>query len=361
MAKKSRKKKGLKLFGLTARALMLAAGGLLVVCYLSQFINPVRTWWLIFFGILFIPLFLLNVFLLLWAFKRRSKAFAIPLLALLPSIFTIGEYYQIPSRQEAPEADGVTIVTYNVGRFGQYSARNVESRTACQDSVFSFLKRSGADIICIQEFYASDADAIKSYVRKYFPGYDTEYYVNVSKSGSYGNVTISRFPVVDKGKFDFENSANLVLYTDLRIGAEKIRVYNCHFESYNISPSRFASSISGSETERQQTEEKMRASIQRRSQQVDLVIKDIAACPEETIVAGDFNDTPLSFSYHRLKRGHLDTFQQAGHGFGGTYAHFRHLLRIDYVLSPKRYQVISHDVPRVKFSDHFPIITEIDI
>lgn len=363
MASGSRKKrKGLRLFGITARALMLAAGALLLLSYLSQFINPVRAWWMTLFGILFIPLFALNLFLLLWAIRRRSRAVAIPLLALLPAFFVVGRYYQIPQKNESPADEGITVVSYNVGRFTQYAPSKVGSSGACADSVIAFLKRCDADVICLQEFYLADASRLQSFFKKNFPGYEAEYYFNISDSGAYGNVTLSRFHVVGKGKFDFEQSANLAVYTDLRVGAEKIRVYNCHFQSYNVSPSRFVEAVSGHNEElRHQTEEQMRSSIRLRPQQVDTIFKDIDACEDESIIAGDFNDTPMSYTYHRLKRGHLDTFREAGHGFGGTFAHFRHLLRIDYVLSPERYEVISYDIPRVRFSDHFPIVTRLDI
>jgi endonuclease/exonuclease/phosphatase family metal-dependent hydrolase len=37
------------------------------------------------------------------------------------------------------------------------------------------------------------------------------------------------------------------------------------------------------------------------------------------------------------------------------------MLRIDYVLFPENGRAISHQIPRVPYSDHYPVITEIEI
>lgn len=66
----------------------------------------------------------------------------------------------------------------------------------------------------------------------------------------------------------------------------------------------------------------------------------------------------MSYTYFKLKKGHKDAFVEAGKGFGGTFVHFRHLLRIDYMLFPKSFGIVSHTVERVRLSDHYPIMTE---
>ena len=88
MAKK--KKKNNRFFGITSRVLMLIVAGLLVVSYGTVFINPAKAWGLSLLGLMFVPLSIMNMILLLWALKRLSRSFVIPLLALLPSFFFIG-------------------------------------------------------------------------------------------------------------------------------------------------------------------------------------------------------------------------------------------------------------------------------
>ena len=77
------------IFGLTSRMLMLIVAGLLVLSYVSIVINPAKVWFISIAGILFVPLSIVNVILLLWAVKRRSRSFMIPLLALVPAFFFV--------------------------------------------------------------------------------------------------------------------------------------------------------------------------------------------------------------------------------------------------------------------------------
>lgn len=348
------KKKHL-LAGITARLLLLIAAALLWLSYLSVFVNPAKAWGMTFFGLLFIPFFLLNVFLLVWALLRRSKAALIPLVSLLPSLLIFGRFFQFSHDGSEPGPDDVKIVSYNVGRFAMSGDKD---RKACVDSVIRLLQEQDADIICLQEFHIQDAAEMRNFFRRHFRGYDLEYYVYPTDKGSYGNVTLSRFPVQSKGKLDFEESSNLAIYGDYDIRGTRLRVYNCHFQSYNISLPRVAQAFKGDYKEVfWDTEQRMKTSITLRPQQVEMVLRDIENCPTAALVAGDFNDNPLSYTYWRLSHGRKDSFMEAGQGFGATYSSFRPFLRIDYILYPEPLHAVSHEVLHVPFSDHYPIVT----
>ena len=358
-AGKKKKKKRNLFFGLTSRALMTVAAALLLLSYLSMLINPAKAWFMVFFGLLYLPLLLLNAILLVWAVLRRSRAVWIPLLALLPSIFLFGRYVRLSSHAAPAGEDNIRIVSYNVGRFALSDGL---SREACMDSVICFLQEQDADLICLQEFYMRDASAVRSWLQRRFRGYDIEYYVYPTGKGCFGNVTLSRFPARSKGKLDFENSSNLALYADYDIRGTRLRVYNCHFQSYSISIPRIAQAFKSDYREAvRDTEQRMRRSILLRPKQVDMVLEDIDHCPTEAVVVGDFNDTPLSYTYRRLGRGRKDSFVEAGKGFGATYSLLRPFLRIDYILYPESMAAVSHEVVRRPFSDHYPIISTLSL
>ena len=355
-----------KIFGITSRLLMLIVAGLLILSYLSILINPAKVWLISLVGLLFVPLSLLNAFLLLWAVKRLSKSFVIPLLALLPAFFFVGRYVRIDTEEERSErmtAEGerLKIVSYNVGRFAlEDKAAGIDSRAECVDSVFSFLKSQDADIICLQEFRVPDADKVKSYVNRYMKGYNAEYYMFPSSSGAFGNITLSRIPVKGKGKIKFDESANLAIYSDYQYAGEQFRIYNCHFESYNVSVSGLLRGLVQRDSLLiYSTGDKMKRSITRRPKQVDKVFEHIEECPIETFVCGDFNDNPMSYTYYRMTRGRKDTFKVAGNGFGATFASMWPMLRIDYILCPKKYAPVTHSTPRIPYSDHYPVVSQI--
>ncbi len=353
-----------RLFGITSRVLMLIVAALLALSYLSIVINPAKIWILSIFGLLFVPLMTLNVLLLLWALKRRSKSFLIPLLVLVPSFFFIGRYVQLNSDETVGESvaeNTVRIVSWNVGRFKMHD-KDISGRQECMDSIFRFLREQDADIICLQEFRIGEVSKVKEFVRSKMRGYNAEYYLFEEQGGHCGNLTLSRFPVIDKGKIKFGETANLAIYSDYDIGDRSFRVYNCHFESYNISFTGLIRAVARRDSlVMAETGTKVKRSITRRPKQVDQVFSDIENCPIESFVCGDFNDNPMSYTYYRMTRDREDAFVEAGSGFGATYSLLWPMLRIDYVLYPEKYRAIAHDIPRVPYSDHYPVVTEIEL
>ena len=314
---------------------------------------------------MFVPLSLANLLLLLWAVKRLSRSFVIPLLALLPSLFFIGRYVQVWEKEDVqPQDPTLKIITYNVGRFSLHDEElGVKSRAQCADSIFAFIRRQSPDIVCLQEFRISDVDQVRSYLSRQMSGYKAEFYLFPMANGSaFGNVTLSRIPVKGKGKMKFEESANLAIYTDYETSGRRFRVYNCHFESYNISvPGIIRGLFHADKAAMSDTGFKMKRSITRRPKQVDMVFSDIENCPVESFVCGDFNDNPMSYSYYRMTKGRKDSLREAGQGFGATFARLWPLLRIDYILLPDRFRAITHETFRIGFSDHHPVVTTVEL
>lgn len=369
MAAKRKKSKGAAkvngvIFGITSRLLMLIVAALLILSYASIVINPAKVWIISLFGLFFVPLALANLVLLLWALKRRSRSAIIPFLALVPGFFFMGRYVQLSSGEEyVPQDPTLKIVSYNVGRFAlSEKDSGIDGRTQCADSVFAFIAKQDADIICLQEFYLKDLSRMKAYVSGKMKGYRAEYFMFPSKKGAFGNITLSRIPITGKGKVKFEESANLAIYTDHRVGDRRFRVYNCHFESYNISFTGLMRALFKADKDVfTETGTKMKKSILRRPKQVNQVFADIENCPVESFVCGDFNDNPMSYTYFRMTRGRKDAFVEAGQGFGATYVRMWPMLRIDYVIVPERFDALSFDIPRVGYSDHYPVITTVEL
>ena len=246
------------------------------------------------------------------------------------------------------------IVSYNVGLFAHGNMG--DRRLVLADSVAAFLRKTDADVICLQEFYLPNTLNMDAWFRDHFPGYRAEYYVLTGEKGHAGNVTLSRRPVLYRGKLDFEKSTNLALHTDIQLDSTVLRFYNCHFESYNISLSGLIKSLGKDEEVMEDTGRKMRRSITQRPKQVDAVMRDVDECPVRSVVLGDFHDNPLSYTVHRLSRGRSDSFVKAGKGFGATFRSLWPLLRIDYILYPRDLEAVTCEMPRVKYSDHYPVI-----
>lgn len=330
----------------------LLASALLVLAYVSVIVDPAKAWFFTFFGLLYPPVLVLTFGLFVWALIRRSTMRGLLLAVLLPSFFFAGRYYQ-PHWKTLEGEPTLKVLSYNVGLFAH--SDGTQDRLALADSVCAFLLRQDADILCLQEFYLPSGENPDRWLRRHFPGYKAEYYLLTGKSGRAGNLTLSRRGVEDRGKEVFEKSTNMAVWTDVKLDSSTVRIYNCHFESYNISPSALVKGLRN-DIFLEETGLKMRRSITSRPKQVAHVLRSMDKAPVRSLAVGDFNDSPLSYTYFRLQRGRKDSFVKAGKGFGATYRALWPLLRIDYILYPPELEAVSFEVLSAPYSDHNPIV-----
>ena len=75
------------------------------------------------------------------------------------------------------------------------------------------------------------------------------------------------------------------------------------------------------------------------------------------IVCGDFNDSPVSYTHHRIAScGLTDAFVAAGNGLGRSFNRDAIVVRIDNILHSKHWKAYRCEVDDSnKDSDHYPI------
>jgi len=76
----------------------------------------------------------------------------------------------------------------------------------------------------------------------------------------------------------------------------------------------------------------LRQGFIRRARQAESLKSQIRKSPYPVIIAGDFNDTPVSYSYRKIRKGLNDSFVRSGYGAGFTYRGNYPANRIDYIL-----------------------------
>ncbi|NNC44795.1 MAG: endonuclease, partial [Winogradskyella sp.] len=95
--------------------------------------------------------------------------------------------------------------------------------------------------------------------------------------------------------------------------------------------------------------------------QTELLLQHMNDCPYKIIISGDLNNTPYSYVYNQIKGDLLDTFDEAGQGFGKTFNQSMFPLRIDFILVDDTFEVNSFKVFKKNYSDHYPIMTSISL
>ena len=291
------------------------------------------------FSLIVPALFLVNfVFLLFWLFKK-SRKLIVPLVALLFGYLFFGAFYELFHTEMEAEQDDLEIMTFNAwgfNRYGWIKEPNVGDR------ITEFIKEEDPDIVCIQEHSRIRFKQLRQY--KYRS--ETPYSVPITT-----HAIFSKYPIVSNGSLDLPKTPNNIIYADILVGIDTIRVYNIHLQSFNIVPS----STSFSEEESEKNYKRLVNTFEKQLEQAKLFDEHRNSCPYPHIVCGDMNNTQFSNVYKRVKGDLQDTFFEQGQGFGKTYSLFGLPIRIDYVFPDASFEVIEHKNYKVKLSDHFPI------
>jgi len=91
-----------------------------------------------------------------------------------------------------------------------------------------------------------------------------------------------------------------------------------------------------------------------RAAQVSKIAEHIATSPHPVILAGDFNDTPMSHVYHQIAQ-HLNDAFRSGLGMGRTYMIAVPGFRIDYIFYSDEFTPFNFKTEARPYSDHFPV------
>jgi len=107
---------------------------------------------------------------------------------------------------------------------------------------------------------------------------------------------------------------------------------------------------------------KIKKGFAKRSVQVDTIVEHIKLSPYKTIICGDFNDTPWSYTYKQIGNLLEDSFVNSGKGFGNTMVINKILsYRIDYIFYDKSFKSYGFTTKKFNASDHYPVYTYVDI
>jgi endonuclease/exonuclease/phosphatase family metal-dependent hydrolase len=352
----------------------LVFAAMLLASYLATLVPPDQFWPLVFAGLSYPFLLVINiVFVITWVLRRRLY-FLLSLGVILLGYGNIGRTFQWnPGSTDAPEnAYVINVASYNVRVFDLYNYKpNWQPDYTNRNNIFRILEAKDFDIICFQEFVHDRSGIFKTLdtlpqllrARHAHFGY--------SKSSRninfFGLATFSAYPIVNKGRVDFHsNAGNLCIYTDIKINDDTIRVYNVHFESIGLSPEDylFMETILSPPDQHQLSEggrrilRRIKLAAEMRAPQARIVAGHVSQSPYPVILAGDFNDTPVSYVYRQVSKNLEDAFK-SGHGFGQTYVGAFPSFRIDYILHSPQIKSMNYTTGDRKYSDHYPIYTSL--
>lgn len=365
------KKEGRGFFGRLLVFLLgiLAVVGLMAMgmSVLSTYVDPNKFVWFSFFGLAFWLVLLYNLVIFVLLLLLWSRKVWISIIALL--IAVPGVYRSISFGQ--PQGEGeFRVMTYNLLGFkDQYDSSKSTVETAAD--VARMVRENHPDVLCIQEFSTfmprTGRDACIAAFGEMI-GMPYQYYHQRAHFG--GNVIFSRYPLSPLEEdipFANENEYGAVAQVDA--GDKGVFYVLCvHLVSFQLTNEEITV-FSDTGKSKEQVEEygksivvKLKRAYERRSEEVAKMLEDLPLDDCPLLLVGDFNDTPISYTYQQIKKaGFVDGFVEVGRGIGYTYAGQLPLLRIDYVWGNEPIQPVAFKRLKFKGSDHYPVMMDFNI
>ena len=346
---------------LVALALLLAYG--------ANFISPARIWPIAFFGLSYPILFLANLFFLIFWLWRVNKKFILSLVIIVVGLSNVGRYIQLPSGNKATETD-LKVLTYNVRVFDEY---DWASEDVDRDSIARYINSLDADLVCLQEFYVDTRTYKKSetHTKNLFKTVTPHSHIKYSlrrtnTKRKFGVATLSKYPIIRKGSINFENSFNTCIFSDVLYNSDTIRVYNIHLQSISLKKNyTLVDSLAYINSKRigemKDISKRLKTAYIRRAEQVEVVKEHVGQSPYPVIICGDFNDTPVSYTYHQLLGDRIDAFREAGSGLSRTYSGDLPSFRIDYIFHDSFFEATDYSIANEKLSDHYPVMSSLQV
>lgn len=324
----------------------------------SQYVSPVTFRYMSVMGLAFPVLFVGTAFLLVTALLFARRTAWIAGIGLLTCVMSVRRYFPV-NFPSPPPKQSLKILTYNTMQFG---AGDHDERD--RNSVAVYMANSGADIICFQEGHASWQEwkkFITPVVARHYPYRDT---VDISSGNNLG--CFSKYPIVGREIiYTVGLNSSVAFKVELKQG-DTLLVVNNHFASNKLDAkdrSVYQQLVKDPEnapvkTGIRQLVAKVTAGAYARALQADSVARYVAAHRNNysVVVCGDFNDTPISYSRHRMAEGLIDAYEATGQGVGRSFNRDAIYVRIDNMMcSPDLRPYGARVDNSITASDHYPL------
>ncbi len=304
------------------------------------------------------PFFLAGVLFMLFIMLLFTPRQAwIPLAGMALAFFPIRDYCPLNIPSVAPEG-AIKVMTYNTAGYGNFE-RNADGKVG----VAEYIRRCGADIVCLQEAYVfikKLEDEIVSTVKMAYPHYDTvRFSTNVLS-------VYSRYPIVGKRKLSGHALNGSAVFELLLASGDTLRVVNCHLESMRLSPDdrkQYSNMVrnpedGGVEAHSRRIVSKIANASVVRAQQARQTAEYLEENRGKSILlCGDFNDSPISYTHHRfVLAGLTDSYSATGLGVGRTFNRDAIYVRIDNMMHSEDWEAFDCHIDRsTAASDHYPV------
>jgi endonuclease/exonuclease/phosphatase family metal-dependent hydrolase len=315
-----------------------------------------------FAGLAYPVLLLLNLgFVLFWALKF-DKRIVLSTVVIALGAFHMQRLYQLNGQNKVVNpTNTVRVMSYNVRMFNLY--KWIESDGVAEE-IKSIIVQAKPEVLFLQEYYQTDITPTLDYAH---------HYTKMTNRGkNYGLAIFSSYPILETGTITYDGDENRenneFIFADISLKGKRLRFINAHLASVGLDNKdyvRIENPTEGTQEEIEkgvlQIAQRLHRAFKRRAVQIEALKRAILESPYPVVLAGDFNDTPTSYTYHQIDLLLEDSFLQAGQGFSKTYTNKFLPLRIDYIFHDASLKAFNYKVIPKKLSDHYPIFVELEL
>lgn len=255
------------------------------------------------------------------------------------------------------------LLTFNVMNLSDFEK---EHSNDANNRITSFIIKTNADIVSLQEIIYfpktnqnSNSDAQLDTLFRMYP------YREQATNGAL--MVLSKYPVK---RINLPNPVinQFLPYAAFSIALPQgpVTLFDCHMESIGLTDSDKASyqDITRGKFDKSDLKEmkhsaiyKLNEAYRTRARQIEQLCQAADSLGGNIIIAGDFNDVPLSYSVRYLKDADFkEAYPSLALGPGFTYHADRLYFRIDHIFYRGTIRPIDLSIPKVNISDHYPMI-----
>lgn len=273
-----------------------------------------------------------------------------------------------PSESKYANCPKFTLMSYNVCNFWDQDGQYPDGT----NPTLSVIIKADPDIVCLQEaagILPTDNDRVvipKSQIDTLDKCYP---YILL---GSRSQMLLSKYPAKVLPTGHKEKGSNEIAAFRVTIDGKDFTIFNVHLRSYNLRPTdkelyRELTDINKPDTSlresfsliKSQLISKIQAAAEGRELDAEQLASYISGLGgPNVIVTGDFNDVPGCYTLRRMADfGLKEVYPEVGFGPMVTFNANRFYFRIDHTLYRGDLQPLAMRRPKVKSSDHYPIIS----
>ncbi|MDE3234369.1 MAG: endonuclease/exonuclease/phosphatase family protein [Bacteroidota bacterium] len=359
---KSVVRRAVKIFFISLNAVVMV---LFLMACAGSWLGPGWFSW-VGFTVLSMPyLILLLILSIIFWLLAKPRFVLLPLITLLVGWKQISTLFAFHARAGFSKAPlSLRIADWNVQGFNGLS-KNKETKKHIRESIAKTLVQLRPDIICLQEFNHSEQNNLGDNIGLLNQQYPYHFFSKdyIRKNGyRSGCIIFSKYPIIDSGKVKYPLAESLI-YADVVRGPDTLRIFTTHLQSYQFKKEDYDDMEKIKEDESLVASRnifmKMNTAFKRRGIQAQIVRSALNESPYPSIICGDFNDVPNSYTYWHIRGERKDAFLEKDFGLGRSFISLSPTLRIDYIMPDPSFDVLQFDMVDEDLSDHIMLVTDL--